>query len=194
VGVEGPICQRLSTPDMKIADDIPTREHGLAVAARWLHDCSSREFPEPIDVADDASELSPAELKAGISQAVERFLEAWNRHDAHALAQSFVMDADFTNVLGSHVRGRDKIQDVHEKLFSGPLRQSRQTGIVRSIRMLSPGIAMVDIDWEMESPSSAPLQAARVRRGLMSWVVWRVPDGSWMILILHNAEIPGAGR
>jgi uncharacterized protein (TIGR02246 family) len=147
---------------------------------------------ELFDVADDQSAV--ADMKAAISQTVERFLAAWNRHDAAALAQCFVMDADFTNVLGGHVRGRDKIQDAHEKLFAGPLQRSRQTGIVRSIRLLGKGTAMVDIDWEIESRGTAPQQAPRVRRGLMSWVVWKVPDGSCLILILHNAETPGAGR
>jgi uncharacterized protein (TIGR02246 family) len=35
--------------------------------------------------------------KSAIEALVTQFNEAWNRHDAHALAALFAEDADFTN-------------------------------------------------------------------------------------------------
>jgi uncharacterized protein (TIGR02246 family) len=145
-------------------------------------------------VADNDSPPTLAELRAGITQTVEHFSDAWNRHDARALAATFGPDADFTNVVGAHIRGRDKILDAHAKLFSGVFKQSRQTSIVRSIRMLSLDLAAVDLDWEMEGLRGPDGAARPVRRGLMSWVVFKAPAEPWRIMIMHNSELTSAAR
>ena len=145
-------------------------------------------------MAKDESRPTLAELKTAISQTVERFNDAWDRRDARALAATFTMDADFTNVIGSHVRGRGKIMVMHTQLFSGVFKTCRQTTIIRSIRMLSMELAVVDLDWEMDGLRGPDGQPRPVRRGLMTWVVCKTPKGEWLILILHNAEMSTAAR
>ncbi len=144
-------------------------------------------------MADD-SKPTLAELKSAISTTVERFNDAWARHDPRALAAIFTDDADFTNVVGAHIRGRGKIQVLHTQLFSGVFKQSRQTAIVRSIRMLSLELAAVDLDWEMDGLRAPDGQPRPVRRGLMTWVVCKTLKGDWLILIMHNAEMSTAAR
>jgi hypothetical protein len=51
--------------------------------------------------------------KSAIEALVAKFNDAWNRHDAHALAALFAEDADFTNVRGEHAGGRKAIEDMH---------------------------------------------------------------------------------
>jgi uncharacterized protein (TIGR02246 family) len=48
----------------------------------------------------------PSADRVAIGQAATAFVDAWNAHDSHAFALTFVPDGDFANVLGVHVRGR----------------------------------------------------------------------------------------
>jgi hypothetical protein len=48
----------------------------------------------------------------GIHKLVSEFMEAWNRHDAHAFAETFAEDSDFTDVTLSRTFTRlDSPQD-----------------------------------------------------------------------------------
>ena len=133
-------------------------------------------------------------VRAAISQTVERYLTAWNQYDARALAETFMSDADFTNVAGVHMRGRQKVQIFHAPLFVGVFKGGRHTAITRSIRMLSEDLAAVDLDWEMDGLRGADGQPRPLRRGLMNWVLFRTPEGPWLILIMHNAELASSQR
>jgi uncharacterized protein (TIGR02246 family) len=50
----------------------------------------------------------------GLAHALET---AWNRRDAHALAEIFAADADFTNVFGMLATGRAAIEALHAPAF-----------------------------------------------------------------------------
>jgi len=54
-----------------------------------------------------------------IREVMDRFMDAWNRHDAKSFAAVFSEDADFTNVRGSGATGRAKIEAFHAP-FSRP--------------------------------------------------------------------------
>jgi uncharacterized protein (TIGR02246 family) len=66
-----------------------------------------------------------------VDQAVQRLVDAlvaaWNRHDAHAFAENFAADAEFTNVFGMLARGREEIERTHAKIFASFLKDSRWT-------------------------------------------------------------------
>jgi ketosteroid isomerase-like protein len=49
---------------------------------------------------------------------IDRFVEAWNWHDAKAFAAVFAEDADFTNWRGEGARGRAKIEAFHAPMFA----------------------------------------------------------------------------
>jgi ketosteroid isomerase-like protein len=53
------------------------------------------------------------QAKAAIELTVNRFLDGWNKHDAHAFAMTFTEDADFTNVQGMHANGRSNVEAFH---------------------------------------------------------------------------------
>lgn len=87
--------------------------------------------------------------RAAVARTVESFQEAWNKHDAHACVMTFTEDADVTNVLGVHVAGRANVEAFMAAMFAGVFKDSRETQTIRSIRFLAPGLAAVDVDWEM---------------------------------------------
>ena len=126
---------------------------------------------------------------AAIARTVERFTDAWNRHDAHAFSLTFTDDADFTNVAGEHAKGRANVESFHAPAFAGIFKDSHQTAKIRSIRFLNAHLAAVDVDWEMsgaKSPDGTPRPA---RKGLLNWVMARQSDGAWLIEIMHNTEL-----
>ncbi len=138
-----------------------------------------------------------AKDRAAIAETLQHFLDSWNRHDAHANALTYTDDADVTNVLGIHVRGRSTIEAQSMQTYSGVFKTSHLTGQIRSIRFLAAGLATVDVDWEMTGvilPNGTPVPH---RLGLMNWVMAKQANGSWVIEVFHNAEItnpPGTAR
>ena len=129
-----------------------------------------------------------AKDRAAIEQTVTRFMDAWNVHDAHAFAMTFTEDADFTNVVGTHARGRANVESFHARVFATVFKNSHQTGEIGSIRFLTPELAAVDVDWQMTGatfPNGSPMPN---RKGLLNWVMAKQADGSWLIEVMHNTE------
>lgn len=135
--------------------------------------------------------------RVAIEQTLERFLDAWNKHDAHAFAMTFTEDADFTNVTGVHAQGRANVETFHARVFATLFKDSHQTAQIRSIRFLTPDLASVDVDWQMTGailPNGTPMPN---RKGLLNWLMAKQPGGSWLIGIMHNTDLtnaPGAAK
>ena len=136
------------------------------------------------------SDVSPAE-RAAIGRTATAFVDAWNAHDAHAFALTFVSDADFTNALGVHVHGRPAVETLHAQVFAKTFQATHQTLQVRSVRLLTPTLAAVDIDWQMTGAVNPDGSARPELDGLLSWVMQRQRDGSWLIAIFHNIPLRG---
>lgn len=136
-----------------------------------------------------AQEHSETDERA-IGVVAGRFMDAWNRHDAHALAALFGEDADFTNVRGTHVRGRTGMVEFLAPLFSGAYKESHLTGRLRSIRFLKPDIALADIDWEMTGATNPGGLARPPHKGLLDWALTKT-GGQWLITVMHNADFTG---
>jgi uncharacterized protein (TIGR02246 family) len=133
-----------------------------------------------------------AKDRAAIEQTVERFLGAWNKHGAHAFAMTFTEDADFTNVAGTHARGRANVETFHARVFATVFKNSYQTAQIRSIRFLTPDLAAVDVDWQMTGvilPNGTPMPN---RKGLLNWVMARQAGGAWLIEVMHNTDLTNA--
>jgi uncharacterized protein (TIGR02246 family) len=148
-------------------------------------------FLNPNALAQTASSDVPTADRAAIDQTAMAFVNAWNAHDAHAFALTFVSDADFTNVLGVHAAGRPAIETVHAQVFAKIFKATHQTLQVRSVRLLTPAIAAVDIDWRMTGAVNPDGSARPELRGLLNWVMQRQSDGSWLIIVMHNTPLAG---
>jgi uncharacterized protein (TIGR02246 family) len=58
-------------------------------------------------------------------QLTDAFAENLNAKDAAALGELFIEDAEFVNIMGMRMRGRQGIVDGHAWAFNGPLRGRR---------------------------------------------------------------------
>ena len=123
-----------------------------------------------------------------IQQVVERWEEAWNRHDMAAMAALITEDADFVNVWGMHWHGRDTIEREHAERHRTQFKDSVwSTGRVE-LQFLSPGVALVHLWWGMQAGRDPDGMPRPPRKGLFTWVMleWQ---GKWLIRAAHNTNV-----
>ncbi len=124
-----------------------------------------------------------------VGEVVNQFSDAWNRHDAKALANLYTDDADFVNVIGLWWRGRNEIQNEHAKLHEGRMKTTTVTTASPVIRMLSPKVAIAHARWELRGDAGAPgWKVGEVRRGILTHVLVK-RDGVWRITATQNTDI-----
>jgi uncharacterized protein (TIGR02246 family) len=116
--------------------------------------------PTESGAADDGS--------AAIKSTIDGFNDAFNRHDAHALAMSFVEDADFINTQQALSHGRNGIEEHFIPLFAGRLKNARRIITVTSVRLLTPDVAAVNMDYVLTGTTGTNGEEVPVRKGLMT--------------------------
>jgi uncharacterized protein (TIGR02246 family) len=139
--------------------------------------------------------------EAAIQDLISRLVAASNANDVKAFAKVFAEDADFTNVIGQHVKGRTSIEEFHAPYYSGPRQpgrpsfiHARLTAVESKIRFLRPDVAAVDIKWQQIGAISPEGRPWGPRTGLMNWVVTR-ERGVWGIAVMHNLQLtPSSSR
>jgi uncharacterized protein (TIGR02246 family) len=119
---------------------------------------------------------------------MDRFVDAWNRHDAKAFAAVFAEDADFTNWRGTGASGRSKIEDFHAPIFATIFKNSHLGYTAIKIRLIRCDIAAVDVHWEMTGAMDAQGNPKSNRQGLLNFVLAK-NAGEWQILVMHNLDL-----
>ncbi len=123
-----------------------------------------------------------------IRAVVDRFMDAWNRHDAKALAAVFAEDADFTNVRSIGASGRQKIEDFHAPMFATIFSKSHLEYTDIKARLIRPDVAAVDVHWKMSGATDSQGNPRPDREGLLSFVMAK-NAGRWEIAVMHNLDI-----
>jgi uncharacterized protein (TIGR02246 family) len=126
-----------------------------------------------------------------IQALLEAMSKAWNIHDAKAYSMAFLEEADFTNVLGMSVYGRDSIEKVHEKSFTTIFKNSSLKITGKKIRYITNDIIAVDAWWEMTGAIAFDGKDIPLRKGLSNLLLTRNGE-QWLILIMHNMNLPGS--
>ena len=124
---------------------------------------------------------------AAIKQCVAAWEDAWNRHDAHATATAYVEDGDFSSTTGVPSHGWKELESHYNEIFTTFLKDAHRTDTVRSVRFVGPGVASVDIDWQMTGARTRDGKDAPNRKGLLTWIVTKQRDGQWKITIYHES-------
>jgi uncharacterized protein (TIGR02246 family) len=120
---------------------------------------------------------------------LDNLAKAWNVHDAKAFSMGFSEDADFTNVVGMSAHGRDSIEKFHEKPFATWFKNSSLKITEKKIRYITGDITEVDVWWEMTGAQAPSGKDIPLRKGLINLVITRSGD-KWLILIMHNMDLP----
>lgn len=109
--------------------------------------------------------------RQAIQGVMDRFEDAWNRHDAKAFAAVFAEDADFTNWRGTGASGRSKIEEFHAPMFATIFKNSHQKYTDIRTRFVRPDVAAVDVRWEMTGATDSQGNPRPERQGLLNFVM-----------------------
>jgi uncharacterized protein (TIGR02246 family) len=121
---------------------------------------------------------------------IEQVAAQWNAQDAEAYAALFDADADFVDVLGRRIKGREAIERIHRRNFATIHLNSRVSMELLAVRELSDNVALVHVHGAMDIPAG-PL--AGTNTSTQTWILANT-RGAWRITAFHNTlvrDMPG---
>jgi uncharacterized protein (TIGR02246 family) len=119
------------------------------------------------------------------TEVADGFAIAWNRHDMELLGELFHDDADFVNVVGVKMSGRESIKRHHAIGHAGPFANSTLRVAVDDAREIVPGVILAHVHSQLEGDERAPGQT---RHTLMTLVIEQ-RNARWMIVAAHNTNL-----
>jgi uncharacterized protein (TIGR02246 family) len=103
-------------------------------------------------------------------------------------------DADFVNIFGGYLQGRDEIVREHTERHKVMFAAARMANTAPLIRQLTPTLALARVAWTMRGITGLDGKLAADREGLMLHVLEQV-SGEWSIVTTQNTELaPSAPR
>ena len=119
----------------------------------------------------------------------QRFVEAWNRRDAAAIAALFDEDAEFVNVTGLWWHNRRDIEKAHAYGLQTIFQHSTLALSRTKVKFLSDDIAVVHAKMKLSGQTpTAGVSQPGIRRTLFSFVVRR-KRGQWHCASAQNTDI-----
>ena len=119
------------------------------------------------------------------------FLDGWNRRSGAAVAAGFADDGDIVGFDGSHHRGRLSIAaDLRQIFASHPT--PAYVGIVRSVRPIAPGVAVLHAHAGMIQPDGDDLDPAL--HAVHTLVAVDEGGGRWKIALFQATPAAWHGR
>lgn len=124
------------------------------------------------------------------------FQQAWNVHDAEALAELCVEDAQFVNVTGLWWSNRQQIRTAHQFGFDHIFGASHMTVGRTEVRMLGEDHALVHARVTVTGQQTSDGQTAGDRRTIFTFVVARLTDDQgtlWRAVSAQNTDVVPGG-
>jgi uncharacterized protein (TIGR02246 family) len=154
--------------------------------------------PPPSIPAAPTLAAAPSTTPAGVDDAalaalVVQQTETWNRHDAAAWIAPFESDAEFINILGMLLSGREQIEKRHAELFQGIFSHSTVAITLRKVTRLGTDAALIDTVYELRGydrlpPGIRATDPDGTLRTRMRYVVVRKAD-AWRVVSVQNTAI-----
>jgi len=125
-----------------------------------------------------AASFAQSSDEAAIRQVVQKYMDARDQNDAHAIAALFTADADQLVSSGEWRKGRDAV--VKGSMASTQSSGGKRAITVTSVRFLAPTVAIADGHYDLTG-----LAGGSTRNMWTSIVVTRGGDG-WRIAAIRN--------
>ena len=124
--------------------------------------------------------------KEAIVKVIDNYEQAWNRHDAKALAEQYHTDATWVNWFGAYYKGRAEIEKHYQTTHSTYFKETKfTTRSIEDITMIKPDMALVHVRTDLSGDERYPGQTFRFRRTILL----TYKEGSWRILAGQNAKL-----
>ena len=98
-----------------------------------------------VSLLASVSPAAPADESEAVRKLMDLFVEAYNRHDAKAIAELFTSDADAYVSFGKY-HGRDQIERLFTGLEGNPIESPSKEAF---IRFLTPDVALMDVETKL---------------------------------------------
>jgi uncharacterized protein (TIGR02246 family) len=128
--------------------------------------------------------------EAAVSTLYRQVLDAWNRQSASEYAALFTDDANVVGFDGSQMNGRADIESTIGAIFRDH-RTASYIGIIRSVRLLSPDVALLCAVSGLVPPDGNDINPAT--NAVQSLVAQR-QGGQWRIALFQNTPAQFHGR
>ena len=132
---------------------------------------------------------SEQQLQVAAESIATKMIAAWNAHDMTAWGQRFTTDVDFVNVVGVHWKGRDELVAAHVESHKAQFKNSILVTHSVEAQLLSPEFGLVHVNWGISGDLDPDGTARQPRDGIVSWLLVKQTDGSWLIRNAHNTNI-----
>jgi uncharacterized protein (TIGR02246 family) len=126
-----------------------------------------------------------------IKDVVAGFSTGWNTHDAHAMCVSLADDVEWVNWRGEPLGTRKDVEEEHAKLFADLYKNTHRTDEVKSIKYVTPNLAIVDDYWTMTGSRKRDGSDWPYRAGLYNFVMAK-RNGRWIVIVSHAADFNAA--
>ena len=123
---------------------------------------------------------------------IAAFEAGWNAGDGSAIGAAFAVDAQFVNILGGVLDGREAIARQHQRILDGLYRGTHAEFPPGDIRRLGTGHALVTCDAVVRNVAHAPPGIAPPADGVMrTRLVFVTADGDdgWRIVFAQNTVV-----
>jgi len=136
--------------------------------------------------------------RAGVLELNDRLRAAWNAHDAEAFGEPWEDDADHVNTMGDVQSGKAQIVGGARFIFSSMMAATESQVVVRDLRLLGDGVALLDLDQTLTGVAdgpAGPLPGAvdGILRSRIKIVARKHPTG-WKVASFQNTAILGRPR
>jgi uncharacterized protein (TIGR02246 family) len=116
---------------------------------------------------------------AGVRKSCEAIVNAWNKHDAKAIAAVFAEDADMVGPDGTRHVGRAAIEKAFADDHAGPMSQSTLYVLKEPLRFPTPDTAVSDAEVEVRDLIGPDGKKTTMK--LVVTNVWKRADGKWWV-------------
>jgi uncharacterized protein (TIGR02246 family) len=113
----------------------------------------------------------------------------WNIHNMDSMGTLLATNADFINVGGFWMKGKQAAVKDHKEKHQGVKFKTSiwQTDSV-AITYVKPDIALMHIGWGISGDFENDGTPRQPRHGLFTWLVQK-QDGQWLLLAVQNTNI-----
>ncbi len=129
--------------------------------------------------------------EAAIRDLHAQLVEGWNRGSGEGFAAPFAEDADFVGFDGTYLKGRGEVARFHQQILDLYVPGSRRVGKVRSVRFLTPDVAVMHAVGGTVPGGQRDLD---VQRNSIQTIVAVREDAAWKIAVFQDSRAWYIGR
>ena len=146
----------------------------------------------PSGLMSGSASTSRSDDEAAIRALYQQLMDGWNRGSGEAFAAPFAEDGELVGFDGTHLKGRQEIASFHQQLFDTYVKGSRLVGKIRSVRFLTPDVAVMHTVGGTIMAGQTDIEPER--NSVQTLVAEKGDKGGWRLAAFQNTRAQYLGR